>query len=118
MDAYLAIASKREVRNYADRPVPAEVADRILDAGRLTGSSMNRQPWRFVVLESPEARETVAETVYAPGNLTGAALAVAVVVRGGRTGPGVRPIADTGVRARTASCPVAARGSLRARPSG
>jgi nitroreductase len=85
VDTYLAIASKREVRNYADRPVPAEVVDRIVDAGRVTGSSMNRQPWRFVVLESPEARESVVETVYAPGNLTGAALAVAVVVRGGRT---------------------------------
>jgi nitroreductase len=85
VDVYLAIASKREVRGYVDRPLPAEVVERIVEAGRVSGSSMNRQPWRFFVLESPEVREAVAEAVYTPTNLTGAALAVALVVKGGRT---------------------------------
>jgi nitroreductase len=85
MDAYLAIASRREVRRYADRPIPADVERRILDAGRVTGSSKNRQPWRFVVASSPEAREGVADAVWAPDNVRGAALVIAVVVSG--TGP-------------------------------
>jgi nitroreductase len=82
MDAYLVIASKRGVRDYAPRPVPDEVVRRIVDAGRVAGSSKNRQPWRFVVLRSPEARERAAEAVWAPGNLRGCAVAVAIVVRG------------------------------------
>jgi len=85
LDTFLAIASKREVRNYADRPVPEEVVERILAAGRVTGSSMNRQPWRFLVLASDDLRAAVAETVYTPENLTGAPLEIAIVVSGGRT---------------------------------
>jgi nitroreductase len=85
IDTFLAIASKREVRSFADRPVPEESLERILQAGRVTGSAMNRQPWRFVVLASPEARAALAETVFAPANLTGAPVAVAMVISGGKT---------------------------------
>jgi nitroreductase len=79
VDTHLAIASKRDWRSFADRPIPDDVVRRILDSGRLAGSASNKQPWRFVVVESPEARERVAETVYAPSNLRGAALVVALV---------------------------------------
>jgi nitroreductase len=44
MDTWLAVAGRREVRDYAERDVPDEVAHRILDAGRLAGSAQNRQP--------------------------------------------------------------------------
>ena len=50
MDTFLAIASRREVREYEPRSLPPEVEERILDAGRLSGSSKNRQPWRFDVV--------------------------------------------------------------------
>jgi nitroreductase len=81
VDARLAIASKRDLRGYADRPVPEDVLVRILDAGRLAGSARNRQPWRFVVIESGELGEQLAETVYEPGNVRGAAFVVAIVGR-------------------------------------
>ncbi len=79
MDAFLAVVSKREVREYDGRPLPAEVERRILEAGRLAGSSRNRQARRFVVLREP-AR--AAGAVYDPRNLRGAAFAVAIVVAG------------------------------------
>ncbi|MGH9062898.1 MAG: nitroreductase family protein [Acidimicrobiales bacterium] len=82
METYLALASLRAVRNYAERPVPAEVVERVLDAGRVTGSSRNRQPWTFVVLEGKPLVEEVAATVWEPSNLLGAALVVAVLVEG------------------------------------
>ena len=82
MDTFLAIASKRDQRQYADREIPEDVVERIVQAGRITGSAQNRQPWRFVVLESPEVRRQVARTVYAPGNVEGAKVAIAIVVRG------------------------------------
>jgi nitroreductase len=82
VDPYLAIASKRDERAYADTPVPAEVRQRILDAGRLTGSSKNRQLWEFVVV-SGQAQERLAEAVYAPENVLSAALVVAIVGEAG-----------------------------------
>ena len=82
MDPYLAIASKRDERAYADTPVPAEVRQRILDAGRLSGSSKNRQRWEFVVV-SGGARDRLAEAVYAPQNVASAALVVAIVGEAG-----------------------------------
>ena len=84
MDAYLAIASKRDTRAYAGRPIPQEVAERIFDAGRLAGSARNRQPWRFLVVEDGGIRDRLAETVYEPSNIRGAALVVAVVTPGGK----------------------------------
>jgi nitroreductase len=82
VDAFLAVVSKREVRRYADRPISAETERRILDAGRVAGSSKNRQPWRFVVLRDREGVERAAEAVWAADNVLGAALVVAVIVRG------------------------------------
>jgi nitroreductase len=80
MDTFLAIASKRDQREYADREIPEETARRILDAGRISGSAANRQPWRFVAVRDRSLLERVAETVYEPANLLGAKLAVAIVV--------------------------------------
>jgi nitroreductase len=82
VDAFLAVASKREVRRYADRPIPPETEQRILEAGRVSGSSKNRQPWRFVVLSDREAIERAAEAVWAADNVLGAALVIGVIVRG------------------------------------
>jgi nitroreductase len=78
VDTFLAIASRREVRDYEPRALPPEVEERILDAGRLAGSSKNRQPWRFDVVPG----ELLADSVYEPTNLRGAPFVVAIVVRG------------------------------------
>ena len=86
MDAYLAIASKREVRAYADRPIPNDVKRRILEAGRVAGSSANKQQRRFVVVETPDARERLAGAVYVPSNVATAGLVVAIVGEGGPLG--------------------------------
>ena len=84
MDTYLAVASKRDWRSYADRPVPEDVQRRILDGGRVSGSSQNKQPWTFVVIASEEAKERVAELVYAAGNVRACAFAVAIATDGGK----------------------------------
>ena len=78
MDTFLAIASRREVRDYEQRSLPPEVEDRILDAGRLAGSSKNSQPWRFDVVPG----DLLADSVYEPTNLRGAPFVVAIVVSG------------------------------------
>jgi nitroreductase len=75
VDTFLAIASRREVRTYSDRPLPDDVVHRILDAGRLSGSSQNKQLWQFVIVRD---RDALAEAVYAPENVRNARLAVAI----------------------------------------
>jgi nitroreductase len=85
VDAYLAVVSKREVRDYASRAIEPEIERRVLEAGRVAGSSKNRQARRFVVVRDEGVREEVASCVYAGDNVRGAALVVAIVV--GRKGP-------------------------------
>ena len=72
METWLAIASKRDTRDYADTPIPRDVEHRILDAGRVSGSSQNKQRWEFVVVESK--RQELSECVYAPRNVATAQL--------------------------------------------
>ncbi|MGL6278025.1 MAG: nitroreductase family protein [Gaiella sp.] len=82
MDTFLAIASRRDERRTLPEPLPAEVTERILDAGRLSGSSRNGQPWAFAVVEARERIEALATAVYAPDNVLNAGLVVAVLARG------------------------------------
>jgi len=77
MDAFLAIASKRDLRDYAETAIPSDVERRILEAGRIAGSSQNRQAREFVVVE--QAKDELANAVYAPRNVATARLVVAIV---------------------------------------
>jgi nitroreductase len=83
MDAYLAVVSRREARDYLARPLAPETEHAILEAGRVAGSARNRQPWRFVIVRADAAVEAVAASVYEPANVSGAAFVVAVLVPGG-----------------------------------
>ena len=109
MDTYLAVASKRDWRSYADRPVPNDVQRRILDGGRVTGSSQNKQPWRFVVVESAEVKERLAATVYGPGNIRTCAFAVAITTPDGKypfdVGRAMQNMMLTAWNEGVASCP-------------
>ena len=82
MDTLLAIASRRDQRRYLPEPLADDVVTRILDAGRLSGSGSNRQPWTFVLPTSRARVEALAATVFAPENVLGAGLVVAIVVSG------------------------------------
>jgi nitroreductase len=50
MDAWDAIRSRRNVRSYEDRAIPAEHLERILEAARRAPSSRNQQAWDFVLV--------------------------------------------------------------------
>jgi nitroreductase len=62
--------------------VPDDVRTRILDAGRLSGSSRNTQRWEFVVV-SGAAQQLLADAVYAPENVRTGTLVVAIVGEAG-----------------------------------
>ena len=82
VDAYLAIASRRDERRFVPEPLAEDVVQRILDAGRLAGSASNRQPWTFVVPDGRGRVEALAAAVFVPDNVLRAGLVVAIVVAG------------------------------------
>ena len=53
-DVFDAIRTLLAVRSYQSTPVPDALVRRIVEAGRLTGSGMNGQPWHFIVVRDPE----------------------------------------------------------------
>lgn len=58
METWDAIRSRRNVRAYEERAIPAEDLERILEAARRTPSSTNQQAWDFVlVTERDRLRE-------------------------------------------------------------
>jgi nitroreductase len=82
METLLAIASRRDERRTRPEPLPLELALRLLDAGRLSGSSRNAQPWTFVVPEGRPRVEELAGAVFVPENVLTAGLVVAILVHG------------------------------------
>ena len=54
METWDAIRSRRNVRQFADRPIAPEDLDRILEAGRRSPSSVNEQRWAFVLCTDRE----------------------------------------------------------------
>jgi nitroreductase len=57
MDVCDAIAFRRSIRDYLDKPVEEEKIKKVLEAGRLAPSAGNRQEWRFVIVKDKELRE-------------------------------------------------------------
>jgi len=82
VDTFLAITSRRDERKTLPDPLPDDVARRILDAGRLTGSAGNAQPWTFVVPTTRGRIEALARGVHVPDNVLHAGLVVAILVAG------------------------------------
>jgi nitroreductase len=51
MDAYECIITKLDIREYSVQNVPSEKRQKILDAARLTGTGLNTQHWKFILVE-------------------------------------------------------------------
>ncbi len=80
VSAWDAIASRRNVRQYADRPVSAEDLDEILEAGRRSPSSKNTQPWDFVVVTDREQLVRLAGVWVGGGHIASSAATIGLVV--------------------------------------
>ena len=86
METFEAIRTLLAVRQYRDDPIPDDVLGRILEAGRLTGSAKNVQPWHFVVVRDPDTIEKLASMAPTGPYLAQAPVAVVVAVEQGRFG--------------------------------
>jgi nitroreductase len=50
MDALTALTGRRSTRKFTDKPIPRDVLEKIVDAGRVAPTARNEQPWEFVVV--------------------------------------------------------------------
>ena len=69
------------VRDYDDRPIPADALDRIVEAGHLSASAGNQQPWHFVVVRDRDGLRRLAELVSSGPYVRDAAAAIVVAGR-------------------------------------
>ena len=75
MNDFLSLAKARCAdRSYLPRPVEAEKLERILEAGRVSPTAKNNQPYRFLVVQSPEGLAKLARCT----NVKGYPLAIVV----------------------------------------
>ena len=79
MDVLKAIATKRMVRKFADRPLEEEHLGSILNAGRRAASSKNTQRWTFLVVRDRESLKRLSKVGPWAGHLAQAAAGIALV---------------------------------------
>ncbi len=80
MEVFEAVRTVLAVRSYQDKPVPPDVVRRIVEAGRLTGSSMNGQPWHFIVIENRDTLRRLGELARTGPYTAQAPLAIIVTI--------------------------------------
>lgn len=61
MDTFDCIATKLDIREYSKQKIPIEIREKILEAARLTGTGLNTQHWRFIVVEDKDNLNKLAE---------------------------------------------------------
>lgn len=69
------------VRDFTDESIPDDVVRYILEAGRLSPSGGNEQPWKFVLVRDRESIERMAEIAYGQKWIRDAAMLVVLCVR-------------------------------------
>ncbi len=61
MDAFESVATKLDIREFSPKQVPREIKSKVLEAARLTGTGLNTQHWRFVLVENKENLKKLAK---------------------------------------------------------
>lgn len=79
MDVFDGIATKLDVREYSPQAVSTEIKQSILEAARMTGTGLNTQHWRFILVEGKENLKKLAEDSTSGGWVAGANFAIIVL---------------------------------------
>lgn len=61
MDFLELVKQRYSARDYLPKAVEQAKIDYILECARLAPSAVNRQPWRFIVVQSADARQAVQQ---------------------------------------------------------
>jgi len=55
------IKTRKSIRRYKPDPIPDEILDKVLEAGRWAATGENYQPWRFIVVKNPETKNRIGQ---------------------------------------------------------
>ena len=66
------LLNRESCRSYQNKPVSRENLIKICEAGRLTPSGCNAQPWKFMVIDEADSRAKLCDALLIEGRLTGA----------------------------------------------
>ncbi len=80
MDVFEAVRTILAVRRYQGKPIPEPTVRRIVEAGRLTGSAKNMQPWHFIVVQDRETLRQLGALAGTGPYIAQAPLAIVVAV--------------------------------------
>ncbi|MCC6179750.1 MAG: nitroreductase family protein [Chloroflexi bacterium] len=80
MDVFEAVRTVLAVRRYQDRPLPEDALRRIVEAAHLTASSLNLQPWHFIVVQDRDTLRRLGELAPTGPYIAQAAAAIVVAV--------------------------------------
>lgn len=79
METWDAIISRRNVRTYTDQAIPQADLERVLEAARRTPSSMNQQPWDFIVCTDRPQLGELSRVWRGAGHVARSAATIALV---------------------------------------
>ena len=80
MDVFDAVRTLVAVRRYQATPIPDETIRRIVEAGRLTASGMNAQPWHFVIVQDRATLQQLGSVLRTGPYVADAPLAIVVAI--------------------------------------
>lgn len=78
-----ALRRTRQIRAFTEEPISEGQLSAILEVARWTGSSMNVQPWKFLVLRDRSDLERISDLAQHSRYVRKAPLAIAIVMPGG-----------------------------------
>lgn len=71
MDFMKLLLARESCRSYQDKSVSREQLTKIVEAGRLSPSGCNAQPWKFIIVDEPEAKAKMCDALVVEGGGTG-----------------------------------------------
>ena len=80
MEVFECIRRRRTIREYTKDPIPEDVLEKILQAGRWSPSSSNSQPWHFIVVKDPNTLSELGRIATQGPFISDAALAIVIVM--------------------------------------
>jgi nitroreductase len=80
MDTLEAIRTDLAVRRFRDTPIPDAIVRQIVEAGHLTASSANGQPWHFIIVQDKETLRQLGALAHTGPYIAQAPLAIVVAI--------------------------------------
>ena len=62
---------RESCRAFSDRPVSRDDLMKLVEAGRLSPSACNAQPWKFIIVDDPEAKKKLCDALVLDNGVTG-----------------------------------------------